>query len=82
MDDDDTTVPGIRRSPSVEARALAGISLALNKLADECGPLAGAWDQLPPDERRVAARAFARKYRELGDIGHEIARALEDIANS
>lgn len=82
-DDEEPTAverPGRKRPASVEAIALANVAVSLNRLSHECAPLAAAFDELEADERRTASRAFARKYRELGDICHDIARTLEEIA--
>lgn len=83
MEDDDGTTPadlGLRRSSSLEARAVADLSLTVAALATDIGEVARNLDRLTGVERDALLIGLAKRLGDAGDALHEGRRAVGDMA--
>ena len=82
MEDDDGTTPadlGLRKSSSLEARAIADLSFAVAALATDIGEVARHLDRLTGVERDALLIGLSRRLGEAGDALHEGRRVVTDM---
>lgn len=84
MEDDDGETPadlGLRKSSSLEARAIADLSFAVAALASDIGEVARNLDSREGVERDALLVGLARRLGEAGDALHEGRRVVTDMTS-
>ena len=79
---DDGTTPadlGLRKSSSLEARAIADLSFAVNALAADIGEVARNLDRYTGVERDALLTGLARKLGDAGDALHDGRRVVAEM---
>ena len=82
MEDDDGSTPadlGLRKSSSLEARAIADLSFAVAALATDIGEAARHLDRLEGIERDALLTGLARRLGEAGDALHDGRREVSEM---
>ena len=80
-DDDKTPAPAPAPSgrPSPDAYSVAYLVTCLEQLTVALRPVAARYDAAEDDERRDIAAGLEPVCREVGNVGHELARTMTEL---